>query len=161
MRLSIFTRKIGSDNKDSIKTDFLNLLFTNTHVLCFLWSFHIRNLLYGKVFYLQSYVFIIFSVWFLLKIHCTQKMKFFIQDFFSKCDQIRSLLRIWSHLLKKSLMENLTFCKRYFQNALIMIMYQSENPFKDVIELFGQVILTKYPLQMVATKFRYLIFRKT
>ena len=33
-------------------------------------------------------------------------MKFSIKDFFSKCDQIRSFLRIWSHLLKKSLMEN-------------------------------------------------------
>ena len=95
MRLSIVTRKIGSDNKDSIKTDFLNLLFTNTHVLCFLWSFHIRNLLYGKVFYLQSYVFIIFSVWFLLKIHCTQKVRFFIKDSFSKCDQINRKLRIF------------------------------------------------------------------
>ena len=31
------------------------------------------------------------------------KMKFSIKDFFSKCDQIRSFLRIWSHLLKKSL----------------------------------------------------------
>ena len=30
-------------------------------------------------------------------------MKFSIKDFFSKCDQIRSFLRIWSHLLKKSL----------------------------------------------------------
>ena len=30
----------------------------------------------------------------------------FIQNFFSKWDQIRSLLRIWPHLLKKSLMEN-------------------------------------------------------
>ena len=39
-----------------------------------------------------------------------QKMKFFIKDFFSKCDQIRSVLRIWSHLLKKSLMENFIFC---------------------------------------------------
>ena len=39
-----------------------------------------------------------------------QKMKFCIKDFFSKCDQIRSFLRIWSHLLKKSLMENLIFC---------------------------------------------------
>ena len=37
-------------------------------------------------------------------------MKFSIKDFFSKCDQIRSLLRIWSHLLKKSLMVNLIFC---------------------------------------------------
>ena len=37
-------------------------------------------------------------------------MKFSIKDFFSKCDQIRSFLRIWSHLLKKSLMENFIFC---------------------------------------------------
>ena len=36
--------------------------------------------------------------------------KFFIKDFFCKCDQIRSFLRIWSHLLKKSLMENFIFC---------------------------------------------------
>ena len=28
-------------------------------------------------------------------------MKFSITDFFSKCGQIRSFLRIWSHLLKK------------------------------------------------------------
>ena len=40
----------------------------------------------------------------------TQKMKFSIKDFFSKCDEIRSFLRIWSHLLKKSLMENFIFC---------------------------------------------------
>ena len=39
-----------------------------------------------------------------------QKMKFLIKDFFNKCDQIRSFLRIWSHLLKKSLMENFIFC---------------------------------------------------
>ena len=37
-------------------------------------------------------------------------MKFFITDFFSKCDQIRRKLRIWSHLLKKSVMENFIFC---------------------------------------------------
>ena len=33
-------------------------------------------------------------------------MKFFIKDFFSKCDQIHSFLRILSHLLEKSLMKN-------------------------------------------------------
>ena len=43
-------------------------------------------------------------------IHTAQKMKFFIKDFLSKCDQIRRKLRIWSHLLKKSLMENFIFC---------------------------------------------------
>ena len=37
-------------------------------------------------------------------------MKFFINDFISKCDQIRSFLRIWSHLQEKSLMENFIFC---------------------------------------------------
>ena len=36
-------------------------------------------------------------------------MKFSIKYFFSKCDQIRSFRRIWSHLLKKSLVENFIF----------------------------------------------------
>ena len=36
-------------------------------------------------------------------------MKFSIKDFFSKCEQIRSFLRIWSRLLKESLMENFIF----------------------------------------------------
>ena len=38
-----------------------------------------------------------------------QIMKFYIKDFFSKCDQIRSFLRVWPHLLEKSLMENFIF----------------------------------------------------
>ena len=42
--------------------------------------------------------------------YTTQKMKFFTKDFFNKRDQIRSLLWTWSHLLQKSLMENLIFC---------------------------------------------------
>ena len=45
----------------------------------------------------------------LLSCHTAQKMKFSIKDFFSKCDQIRWLRRIWSHLLNKSLMENFIF----------------------------------------------------
>ena len=40
-------------------------------------------------------------------------MKFSIKDFFSKCDQIRRKLRIWSHLLKNSSMENFIFCAVY------------------------------------------------
>ena len=39
-----------------------------------------------------------------------QNMKFSIKDFFGKYDQIRSFVRIWSHLLKKSLMEDFIFC---------------------------------------------------
>ena len=56
-----------------------------------------------------------------------QKMKFSINDFFSKCDQIRSFLRIWSHLLKKYLMENFIFCAvrvfiNYFKFVFVFVM---------------------------------------
>ena len=37
-------------------------------------------------------------------------MKFSIKDFLSKYDQIQSFLRIWSHLLKKSSIENFIYC---------------------------------------------------
>ena len=36
-------------------------------------------------------------------------MKFPLKHFSGKCDQIRRKLRIWSHLLEKSLMENFIF----------------------------------------------------
>ena len=36
----------------------------------------------------------------------TQKMKFSFKDFFSKCDQIRSFMWIFSQLLKKYVKEN-------------------------------------------------------
>ena len=48
-----------------------------------------------------------------------QKMKFFIKDFFSKCDRIRSVLRIESHLLKRSLMENFIFCAWILKQLMI------------------------------------------
>ena len=50
--------------------------------------------------------------------YTAQNMKFFIKDFFSKCNHIRSFMRIWSHLLKKSLMENFMSCA-----VLIYITY--------------------------------------
>ena len=40
-------------------------------------------------------------------------MKFSVKDFFSKCEQILRKLRICSHLLKKTLMENFIFCAVY------------------------------------------------
>ena len=59
-----------------------------------------------------------------LQDHCTtQKMKFFIKDFFNKYEQIRRKLRIWSHLLKKTLMENSTFCA---VTVVITIMKESK-----------------------------------
>ena len=44
------------------------------------------------------------------------KMKFFLKDFFSKCDQVRSYLRICSQLLKKSLTENVLVCAVLSEN---------------------------------------------
>ena len=49
-----------------------------------------------------------------------QKMKFCIKDFFSKCDEIRSFQRIWSHLMKKSLMENCIFCVVHLYHQMMM-----------------------------------------
>ena len=48
--------------------------------------------------------------WLFLHRFTAQKMKFSIKNLFSKDDQIRRKLRIWSHLLKKSLMENFILC---------------------------------------------------
>ena len=46
---------------------------------------------------------------FVIKSNTAQEMKFSIKDFCNKCE-IHSFLQIWSHLLKKSLMENIIFC---------------------------------------------------
>ena len=43
-------------------------------------------------------------------IHNVQNMMFPMRGFFSKYGQIHSFLPIWSHILKKSLMENFIFC---------------------------------------------------
>ena len=50
-------------------------------------------------------------------------MKFSIKNFFSKCDQICSFLRIWSHLLQKSLTENFIFCALIFRHIHILFRH--------------------------------------
>ena len=58
-----------------------------------------------------------------------QKMKFSIKNFCSKCDQISRFLCIWSHLLKKSLMENFIFCAADVPCDNIYINYIGSNKF--------------------------------
>ena len=57
-------------------------------------------------------------------VYCTvslyKKIKFSIKDFLSKCDEICRKLRIWSHLLKKSLMENFIFCSMFVVDFPVM-----------------------------------------
>ena len=71
-----------------------------------------------------------------------QKMKFPIKGFFSKCDQIRRKLQIWSHLLNKFLMENFVFWAAFDRvvntlmtailnlilNQLILPLFHHPNP---------------------------------
>ena len=56
-----------------------------------------------------------------------KKMKFSIKDFFSKCDQILSSsnLRIWSHLLKKSLIGNFIFFGMSIRQAQFKLLSTS------------------------------------
>ena len=60
------------------------------------------------------------------------KMNFSIKDFFSKYDQIRRLLRTWSHLLKRSLIKNFIFCAVNNKNI--------RTTFRDVV--LGDSLLT-------------------
>ena len=71
-----------------------------------------------RIIFLFYYVTIqtpfLLSIWFYdLSIisHVTvQKMKLSMKDYFSKYDQISRKLRIWSHLLMKSIIKNFVFC---------------------------------------------------
>ena len=58
-----------------------------------------------------------------------KKMKFSVEAFLSKCDQIRRKLRSWSLLLKKSLMEN------YIFYALIVCVYMLVKPWRRLENL--------------------------
>ena len=49
-------------------------------------------------------------------------MKSSIKNFSSKSDQIRKKLRIWSHLMKKSLMQNFIFC------TVLQLVYENLFP---------------------------------
>ena len=46
-----------------------------------------------------------------------------MKDFFSKCEQISMKLRICSHLLRKSFMENFIFCSVISIQYIITLIY--------------------------------------
>ena len=74
----------------------------------------------------------------LLICNIAQKVKFSIKDFFSKCDQI---LWIWSHLLKKFLMENFIFCTVKWLNTLRSTLHKHVK--LNVSNFFNLQILSK------------------
>ena len=61
-----------------------------------------------------------------------QKMKFSIKDFFSKSDQIRRILRVWSHLLKKSILKDFIFCAVTCEQLVLSIRLDYQQLLKDV-----------------------------
>ena len=74
---------------------------------------------------LREYGFSINSkVWFMSTAH---KMKFSINNFFSQCDEICSFLRIWSHSLKKSLMESFIYLSFFCVMGLKWGIFSFEN----------------------------------
>ena len=97
-------------------------LFSNQVGACFKLERHLRRVYVSKqvgVCFKESASFRFSKI----KKCTAQKMKFSIKDFFSKCDQIRSFLRIWSHLLK----QNFIFCA---------VTVPSEGPFRICIYQF-------------------------
>ena len=70
-----------------------------------------KNYIWNKVLKdgIQNYLKVFKMISQILFSPTAQKMKLSIKDFFSKCDQIRSFLWIWSDLLKKSFIENFIF----------------------------------------------------
>ena len=78
-------------------------------------------------------------------------MKFSVKDFFSKCDQMRGKLRIWSHLLMKFLMENFTFCA----NQCSHLSYS----FISMLFSILQHVLFLYPLKMSKKQRFFYVFR--
>ena len=70
-----------------------------------------------------------------LRLYNAQKMKFSVKDCLSKSEQICNFLRIWSYLLKKSLMENFIFC--------IVIILRLEKLYGQILKSFWYLILKR------------------
>ena len=71
-------------------------------------------------------------------------MEFSVKDLLSKCEQIHGKLRIWSHLMKKSLMEmNASDCQCFFFFHFSFLTIYSINVFFFVFH-FSQSIASFY-----------------
>ena len=71
-------------------------------------------------------------------------MKFSVEDFFSKCDQIRSFLRIWSHLLKKCSMENFIFCTVFYSynsKKHLLTGFLDSNCSKNLLKISSEIAM--------------------
>ena len=67
-------------------------------------------------------------------------MSFYISDLYSKWDQVRSFLPIWSRLLKISVMKNFTFCAVQVINSCIKPALHSN----DKSFLLSAILITNF-----------------
>ena len=77
-------------------------------------------------------------------VYTAQKMKFSIKNFFNKCDQIRRDVRIWSHLLKKFLMENFSFCAVIHRHESARILSRPCNGLRCTAQILCLVSGSRY-----------------
>ena len=96
----------------------------------------------------------------LLHTHTVQKMKFSIKDFFSKYDQIRRKLRIWSHLRKKSLMENFIFCAVSLPLYKILTNIFLVKLFYDAVQALNYIYAFFPIFPDLCLNFLWFLFRK-
>ena len=127
-----FGKKIWSRKSKILVLIFTNAIFTwpeSTNLM----TFYVINLKIWSILSFYKRIWSSFSttfyVWFFMKNIClfifyyaTQKMKFSIKDLFSKCDRISRKPRIWSHLLRKSLMKNFhSLCNFNWPNFIVWL----------------------------------------
>ena len=67
-------------------------------------------------------------------------MKFSIKNFFSKCDHICSFRHIWSHLLKKFLMEQLIFFAVKAENLITQLFIIFKLLYMFIVNLYHKKI---------------------
>ena len=96
-----------------------------------------------------------------MHLHWT-KNEVFIKDFFSKCDQIRNFLQIWSHLLKKALMENFIFCAvKIYLTVIWLLRHCKHYKFvylKNALHFFEQTCKMKTYYCTLTRRYPFLIF---
>ena len=85
-----------------------------------------------------------------------QKLNFSFTDFVSKCDQIFVKLLICSHLLKKSLKENINFCTAKYMHFLSLyrtfsFYFNKISLASNQIQKWFWLLALKFPVDLISS----------
>ena len=99
------------------------------------------------------------------KSHTAQKMKFSTKDFFGKHGRIRWKLRIWSHILKKCLVENFIFCAALSPSIVNRLAVEQGRFLKKCNKLgiasFNETEVTGFYIKITSFKLRVKLSTET